>query len=236
MTRGSFSRIFRRPTSPPTPASAGTPRGRPFGVALLTNYDIGGGFNLGGRLEYIGSTGSTATAPNLLYSPGSGAFSLTLTSLRPISGIFLCPRRVFLGEDEQRRPRARPRPKPRRQFADPGDARNRHPVLVHSGNPIADAVGLVPVDPPGASTGPPQCPISRFRAYWNQRASQSGFPLRVDCRPSPIRWRTARSRRLRTFALRSGRPEQIYGQTAALSALDDRLCWGGDAGVWEEGG
>jgi hypothetical protein len=50
-----------------------------FGVALLTNYDIGGGFNLGGRLEYIGSTGSTPTAPNLLYGPGSGAFSFTLT-------------------------------------------------------------------------------------------------------------------------------------------------------------
>ncbi len=53
--------------------------GSTFGVALLTNYDIGGGFNLGGRLEYISSTGSTATAPNLLYGPGSGAFSFTLT-------------------------------------------------------------------------------------------------------------------------------------------------------------
>ncbi len=53
--------------------------GSTFGFALLTNYDIGGGFNLGGRLEYIGSTGSTATAPNLLYGPGSGAFSFTLT-------------------------------------------------------------------------------------------------------------------------------------------------------------
>ncbi len=50
-----------------------------FGVALLTNYDIGGGFNLGGRLEYISSTGSTPTAPDLLYGPGSGAFSFTLT-------------------------------------------------------------------------------------------------------------------------------------------------------------
>jgi Putative beta-barrel porin-2, OmpL-like. bbp2 len=50
-----------------------------FGVALLGNYDLGAGFNLGGRLEYIGSTGSVATAPNLLYGPGSGAFSFTLT-------------------------------------------------------------------------------------------------------------------------------------------------------------
>ncbi len=34
---------------------------------------------MGGRLEYIASTGSTATAPDLLYGPGSGAFSITLT-------------------------------------------------------------------------------------------------------------------------------------------------------------
>jgi hypothetical protein len=50
-----------------------------FGIALLTNYNLGGGFNLAGRLEYISSTGSLATAPNLLYGPGSGAFSFTLT-------------------------------------------------------------------------------------------------------------------------------------------------------------
>ena len=48
-------------------------------MALLGNYDLGGGFNLGRRLEYISSTGSVATAPNLLYGPGSGAFSFTLT-------------------------------------------------------------------------------------------------------------------------------------------------------------
>ena len=46
-----------------------------FGGALLVNYNLGGGFNLGGRIEYIGSTG----ANNLLYGPGSGAFSFTLT-------------------------------------------------------------------------------------------------------------------------------------------------------------
>ena len=46
-----------------------------FGGALLVNYDVGSGINLGGRLEYIGTTGSN----NLLYGPGSGAFSLTFT-------------------------------------------------------------------------------------------------------------------------------------------------------------
>ena len=53
--------------------------GSTFGVAVLGNYHLGGDFNLGGRLEYIASTGSKATAPNLLYGPGSGAFSFTLT-------------------------------------------------------------------------------------------------------------------------------------------------------------
>jgi hypothetical protein len=50
-----------------------------FGFAVLGNYHVSGGFNLGGRLEYISSTGNTATSPSLLYGPGSGAFSLSLT-------------------------------------------------------------------------------------------------------------------------------------------------------------
>jgi putative OmpL-like beta-barrel porin-2 len=39
------------------------------------NYDLGAGFNLGGRVEYLGTTGSN----NLLFGPGSGAFSFTFT-------------------------------------------------------------------------------------------------------------------------------------------------------------
>jgi hypothetical protein len=51
-----------------------------FGGALLVNYNVGSvlnlaGVNLGGRAEYIGTTGSN----NLLYGPGSHAFSLTFT-------------------------------------------------------------------------------------------------------------------------------------------------------------
>jgi Putative beta-barrel porin-2, OmpL-like. bbp2 len=46
-----------------------------FGAALLVNYDLGSGFNLGGRVEYIGTSGDN----NLLYGPGSGAFSFTFT-------------------------------------------------------------------------------------------------------------------------------------------------------------
>jgi hypothetical protein len=51
------------------------PSASSFGGALLVNYDVGAGFNLGGRLEYIGTTGNN----NLLLGPGSGAFSLTFT-------------------------------------------------------------------------------------------------------------------------------------------------------------
>ncbi len=46
-----------------------------FGAAILANYDVGSGINLGGRAEYIGTTGDN----NLLFGPGSGAFSLTFT-------------------------------------------------------------------------------------------------------------------------------------------------------------
>ena len=46
-----------------------------FGGAVLVNYNLGSGINLGGRVEYLGTTGSN----NLLYGPGSGAFSFTFT-------------------------------------------------------------------------------------------------------------------------------------------------------------
>lgn len=51
------------------------PSASTFGGALLVNYDVGSGFNLGGRIEYIGTTGGN----NLLYGAGSGAFSFTIT-------------------------------------------------------------------------------------------------------------------------------------------------------------
>jgi hypothetical protein len=59
------------------PANAGLygPSASTFGGAVLVNYDVGAGFNLGGRVEYLGTTGNN----NLLYGPGSGAFSLTFT-------------------------------------------------------------------------------------------------------------------------------------------------------------
>lgn len=69
-------------SSPPfnTFSSAST-----YGGAILANYSFGEGSFLPGfsipiRFEYISSTGSTANgAPNLLYGPGSNAWSITLT-------------------------------------------------------------------------------------------------------------------------------------------------------------
>ena len=46
-----------------------------FGGAVLANYSFGNGINLGGRIEYIGTSGDN----NLLYGPGSGAFSFSIT-------------------------------------------------------------------------------------------------------------------------------------------------------------
>jgi hypothetical protein len=56
-----------------------------YGGAVLANYSFGedsplSGFSLPIRFEYIASTGSVANgAPNLLYGPGSNAWSITLT-------------------------------------------------------------------------------------------------------------------------------------------------------------
>jgi hypothetical protein len=56
-----------------------------YGGAILANYSFGDesslpGFSVPLRFEYIASTGTLANgAPNLLYGPGSNAWSITLT-------------------------------------------------------------------------------------------------------------------------------------------------------------
>ena len=51
-----------------------------FGGAALGNYTFAPHISLAGRAEYIGSTGNaTDAAANLLYGPGSDAWSMTLT-------------------------------------------------------------------------------------------------------------------------------------------------------------
>ena len=50
------------------------------GGALLVNHIFKHGFSLAGRGEYIASSGSAAqNSVNLMYGPGSSAWSLTLT-------------------------------------------------------------------------------------------------------------------------------------------------------------
>ncbi|MGN6058788.1 MAG: outer membrane beta-barrel protein, partial [Sphingomicrobium sp.] len=55
--------------------SAGT-----FGAAVLGKYSFNGQWALAARAEWVKSSGSVSNgAPSLLYGPGSGAWSLTLT-------------------------------------------------------------------------------------------------------------------------------------------------------------
>jgi Putative beta-barrel porin-2, OmpL-like. bbp2 len=67
--------------SVPTNQSVGVAHGASTnGGALLVSRTFKRGFSLAGRAEYIASTGSTpARSVNLLYGPGSGAFSITAT-------------------------------------------------------------------------------------------------------------------------------------------------------------
>ncbi|WP_236903700.1 outer membrane beta-barrel protein [Cupriavidus malaysiensis] len=77
-------------THVPSLPTQGTGAASTYGAALLMSYDFGNaatpaalrlpGFKLPLRLEYIASTGDAASgAANLLYGPGSAAWSLTLT-------------------------------------------------------------------------------------------------------------------------------------------------------------
>jgi hypothetical protein len=60
------------------------------GGALLVTKAFKGGFSLAVRPEYIKSSGSVASgALNLLYGPGSGAFSFTITPTYVKDGFFL---------------------------------------------------------------------------------------------------------------------------------------------------
>jgi hypothetical protein len=65
----------------PTNPAVGVVRGAStWGGAILASRVLTHGFSLAGRWEYIASTGSAAQhAVNLMYGPGSSAWSLTLT-------------------------------------------------------------------------------------------------------------------------------------------------------------
>jgi len=65
----------------PTNLKAGIPQGaHTWGGAVLVSRILKKGFSLTGRWEYIGSSGNAASnSANLLYGPGSTAWSLTAT-------------------------------------------------------------------------------------------------------------------------------------------------------------
>jgi hypothetical protein len=64
-----------------TNVKAGIPQGAStWGGAILASRILKKGFSLTGRWEYIGSSGNLASnSANLLYGPGSTAWSLTVT-------------------------------------------------------------------------------------------------------------------------------------------------------------
>ena len=78
-------------TDVPTNPSIGITEGAGTkGGALLLTYNFKRGFSMAGRTEYIKATGSAQNgAINLLYGPGSGAFSLTLTPTYRKDAFFL---------------------------------------------------------------------------------------------------------------------------------------------------
>jgi hypothetical protein len=64
--------------------------GHTNGGAILANYNFKHGVSLAVRPEYIKSNGSVATGEaNLLYGPGSGGFSFTVTPTWAKDGFFL---------------------------------------------------------------------------------------------------------------------------------------------------
>lgn len=78
-------------TSVPTNTNVGVAQGASTdGGALLFNYNFKHGVSVALRPEYITSTGSVAnSAVNLLYGPGSSAFSFTFTPTYQKDGFFI---------------------------------------------------------------------------------------------------------------------------------------------------
>ena len=71
--------------------------GRTLGAAILATYNLSPAWNLAGRIEYIDSTGSTGEgAPNLLYGPGSKAWSFTVTPTWQYKVFFVRPEASFV--------------------------------------------------------------------------------------------------------------------------------------------
>jgi hypothetical protein len=71
--------------------------GDTYGGALLVTYNLSPNWNVAGRVEYIDSSGSGAGgAPNLLYGPGSRAWTFTITPTYQYKIFFVRPEASFV--------------------------------------------------------------------------------------------------------------------------------------------
>lgn len=93
---------------PRLPQFGATESASTYGGAVLASYDFGSGaapaamrvpgFKISSRIEYIGSTGSAGSgAPNLLYGPGSAAWSFTLTPTYQYKNYFVRAEFSYVG-------------------------------------------------------------------------------------------------------------------------------------------
>ncbi|HEY1614288.1 MAG TPA: outer membrane beta-barrel protein [Rhizomicrobium sp.] len=71
--------------------------GDTYGAALLASYKVSDKWSFAGRVEYIDSTGSIADgSPNLLYGPGSKAWSFTVTPTYQYKIFFVRPEASYV--------------------------------------------------------------------------------------------------------------------------------------------
>jgi len=96
-----------------------------YGGAILANYSFNDNVNLAGRAEYISTSGSLASgSANVLYGPGSAAWSLTLTPTYQ-EGIFFVREEVSYVQASSFTPGF--------AFGKSGGARSQARVLIEAG-------------------------------------------------------------------------------------------------------
>jgi hypothetical protein len=85
-------------TRVPSSSRLGLPAsGETLGAAVLATYNLSLAWSLAGRIEYISSTGNAPEgAPNLMYGPGSTAWSFTVTPTWQYKVFFIRPEASFV--------------------------------------------------------------------------------------------------------------------------------------------
>lgn len=92
------------------PAQGGTTSGSTVGVALLADYSFDSSTKLGGlslagvslpvRFEYLSTSGSKTTGPNLLYGQGSNAWEITVTPTYQYKIFFVRPELSYISASD----------------------------------------------------------------------------------------------------------------------------------------